>query len=189
MGTDLKKDLERGLIEKCIEGDELAWSQFLNRYRGGVRQAVRRCLGGRGSDGDLIEEIEARVWLALWWRGAKALRDYDERRASLATYLSWQSLRQVQRWRREELRRAKCLPLRGAVAAGAECYPEAILREEAAALLTAQERKYFIHLCGDNAAEGVCQFSDSNRWKLHERVRRKINAFLASGFEQRSGSP
>jgi hypothetical protein len=58
------------------------------------------------------------------------------------------------------------------------CLPMSILLEEAATVLTPQERRYLEYACAERAACGPCPFTDANRWKLFGRVWRKLSAFF-----------
>jgi hypothetical protein len=174
---------ETELVAQCRAGDEDAWGLLIHHYGAGVRCALCRHLGAWAADWSLVEDLAACFWEELWMQRARRLRVYNPRRGRLATYLDHLVQWQVQRWRRacgrhEEQPREKPLPPHELPAPGAPCYPVGVFRDEVAALLTPRERWYLDYLCGTADADGACALSDSNRWKLDERVGRKASALL-----------
>jgi hypothetical protein len=145
-------------------------------------RALRRRLGAWGADESPVEDLALRFWEELWIYRATYLPLYDPGRG-LAAYLNHLTRWQVQFWRRQCGRQQKRgkegpLPPHGLAAAAAPGYPEGLFRDELAGRLTAQERRYFAHLCGEATSDPACQFSDTNRWKLHERLLRKSRSLL-----------
>jgi hypothetical protein len=182
---------ERQLIEKCLAGDEAAWSLLIFHYGDGVRLAFRRRLRAWGADWWLVEDLQLRFWEELWRRRATRLRGYDARVAGLATFLNHLVGWQVQDWWRACGRQGKRpqpvpLPPRELPAPGSGCYPQGIFLDEVTGLLTAQERRRFNELCGEAASDGACPLSNTNRWKIDERLRRKVLPLLGFSEEARN---
>jgi len=79
---------ETDLIRRCADGDESAWSRFVDTQGPRIAGMARRMLHGRtgqAADAD-VDEIVSEVFLALLRRDRTLLRRYDPR-WRLATWL------------------------------------------------------------------------------------------------------
>jgi RNA polymerase sigma-70 factor (ECF subfamily) len=82
--------LEEGqLLERLLDGEERAWTEFCRRYQGllvaSVRRVLRRC--GTSASPEDLADLVAEVWLALLRDDKRRLRLYDPARGSLARWL------------------------------------------------------------------------------------------------------
>lgn len=79
---------DQHLVERLIDGCELAWQEFVTRYAGIVRSRVVGVAGASGclADVPLIDDLVAEVFAALLNNNSAALRAYAGR-SSLSTYL------------------------------------------------------------------------------------------------------
>lgn len=81
-------EVDRQLLERCLEGRHRAWEDFTDRYLGLIQHVVDHTATERGlvlqpADRD---DLVAGVFLALLERDMNALRSF-RRQSSLATYL------------------------------------------------------------------------------------------------------
>jgi hypothetical protein len=169
------------LVERCLVGDGIAWRLLWTEYRESVRKAARALLGPALARGQALDEIEQRVWVALWDRGGRRLRTWDPERGCLATYLALVTREQVRRWRRQRWGGAPGrvpLPHGGLVDGRTAPWQAGVLLEELAGTLTPRERRYLEWRLGRGGRSEPCPFSDAHRRKLRQRVRRKAEALL-----------
>jgi RNA polymerase sigma-70 factor (ECF subfamily) len=81
-------EIDRQLLDRCLEGRHRAWEDFVDRYLGLIQHVVDHTAAERGIDlqpGDR-DDLVAGVFLALLERDMAALRAF-RRQSSLATYL------------------------------------------------------------------------------------------------------
>jgi DNA-directed RNA polymerase specialized sigma24 family protein len=94
-----KDNSDEALVARCVADDQGAWHTLVARHQPHML-ALTRCLLGRAALRELVEDIVENVWYSLLKRDRRGLRAFDPQRASLATYLSVLTRRQVQRQRR-----------------------------------------------------------------------------------------
>jgi RNA polymerase sigma factor (sigma-70 family) len=172
---------ESALVAGCVAGDRLAWERLYARCHRGLLRSIAAVLGNGRDDLQLEEEIAARVWYALAADQARLLRQFDPRRASLGTYLTWIARGELSTYLRSERRRKR----RETVAAENEPRVERNLEslepslDEFLRTLTPKENEFCrTHLLTKNGSrDGI---SPANRWQLRHRVYRKLLKFLDS---------
>jgi len=165
VGKDPSGD-EARLVRRCADGDEEAWTLFVDRYGKLLTALASRMLArrtGRAPDED-VDEVVAEVFLSLLRRDRILLHRYDSR-WRLSTYLGVICRTAVVRL----LRRRRAVPLD---------HPEAIVQPGAEALglegLTAGEREDALGRLRDGLAA------------LSERDRLLITLKFQDGLEYRA---
>ena len=77
-------------LRACLQGNELAWDAFLQRYAGVIYAAVGHVFGqwGAGLTGRTVEDIAQDIFIRLIKDDYQLLRKYQPGRASLETWLT-----------------------------------------------------------------------------------------------------
>ena len=178
--------LEEQRIRDCLEGAPGAWDQLYDAYHGRLVQSIRR-LAGALADGDLIDEIAARVWYALVRGDFALLARFDMHRGcQFPTYLSGIARKEMAAYFRSERRRKvrERVVAEDAVRITLDNLPRT--REdlrEFLALLSPRERAYCLQtLLSKSEAvppeERIAHLSEPNKRQLRHRIRRKLEQFL-----------
>jgi DNA-directed RNA polymerase specialized sigma24 family protein len=176
---------DRFLLEQCLAGDEVAWKVLFEYYQPFLNILVKKSLGSRVRDEDMIRDICGEVWCALLSKARSRLVDFDpNKRCRLHTYLNhiarFEILHRVkainQRMLRERI--ADLAPLVGRDQDGLAD----ILLQEFLATLTLREREFCSsHLmCSTDPGEAPC-LSQANVWQLRHRVMSKLKKFIELG--------
>ena len=99
---------EEALYQRCIQGDSSAWSEFVERYRKDVEEAVRvtfhRCLGRVPLDD--VENVTQEVYARLYDQGCRRLRSYQGR-CPLSLWLKTMAIRMTLNYVTSEKRRGR----------------------------------------------------------------------------------
>jgi DNA-directed RNA polymerase specialized sigma24 family protein len=176
---------DRQLIDRCLAGEEEAWQELFARRHPGLVRASRSFLGG-GGDGELAEEIAARVWFALLRDGGRALARFNPTQdRDFGTFLTGVARYEVLRHRRSERRRR----FRETIAAQTATR----IRKDNGAGVTLLLREFMATLVPDevgfmeefllapsavNGHGGKTSLSQSNVWQRRHRLRIKLLTFL-----------
>lgn len=82
-------EVDRQLLDRCLEGSPRAWEDFVDRFLGLVLHVVHHTAQGRsiGLTAEQRDDLVADVFLVLVERDYAALRRF-QRNCSLATYLT-----------------------------------------------------------------------------------------------------
>ncbi len=75
------------LLDQCIEGDERAWREFLERYRAIIYGSILKTLGVRGESHELADDVFQDVLLKLLSNDCRALKRF-QRRSKTTTWLA-----------------------------------------------------------------------------------------------------
>ncbi len=75
------------LLGRLVEGDKVAWNQFVARHAAVVYAAVQRRLAPFGRQDD-IEDVIQDVFVKLCARDYRLIKTYDSARAKLTTWLT-----------------------------------------------------------------------------------------------------
>jgi DNA-directed RNA polymerase specialized sigma24 family protein len=185
---------DRQLIDRCLAGDEEAWQELFARRHPGLVHASRSFLGHRG-DGELAEEIAARVWFALLRDGGRTLARFTPARdRDLGAFLSGVARYEVLLHRRSERRRQ----FRETIAAQTAFFSRkgnsgdvTLLLREFMGTLLPDEAGFMrdILLASSEVKErgSKLSLSQTSVWQRRHRLRLKLLAFL-DGVTQKSRS-
>lgn len=174
---------DRQLVDRCLAGQPGAWDQLYTEVHTGLLVAIRRQLGARSSDPNLVDEIAARVWYALVADGGWRLDAFDASRGCrLSTYLATLARSEASGFFRAERRRRQRERLASRPERTWDDQLGGLSREELREFvrrLTPREREF---LCGyllcPVGQRTRAEFSDTNRWQLACRVHAKLNRLL-----------
>ena len=167
------------LVQRCLEGDQLAWHTLQDHYGGLVHRAVCRLVGPRAAAGLVVEEITARVWVGLFDRNCRRLRAFDPRRGPLAHYLVALARAEVRGERRR--RRKVHVSLRDweLVETNASGDTMRLIFDEYLSTLPAKQKRFFErHLLQRAPENGAENLSAACIWKRKERSYKSLRAFL-----------
>ncbi|MEY2613801.1 MAG: hypothetical protein RL069_2613 [Planctomycetota bacterium] len=77
-------DLDRGLIDACLSGDQIAWKNFCDRFAGLILDVVNDSISSRNTQAEpLVEDF----FRSLRHNQFQLLRDFRQK-SSLASYLA-----------------------------------------------------------------------------------------------------
>jgi len=97
---------DRQLVDDCLTRKPGAWERMYNRAHPALMMAVRKHLGSRAGDQQLVEEIAAQVWYLLIQHDGELLNRFStERDRRLSSYLGGLAQNQVRTYDRGEQRR------------------------------------------------------------------------------------
>ena len=177
---------DRRLIERCLAGDEQAWSELYRQQHPGLLKATKFVLGSDGKDPHLVEEIAARVWYAVVRDGGRVLAGFDPQRdRRLGVFLTGVARLEAKQQLRTDARRRARERARGRQGLG----PQTVSPPEAAAVLnefadslTACERDFLDKFLltpvnGEDSTERP-SLTPANRWQLRHRISQKVRRFL-----------
>jgi hypothetical protein len=178
--TTPKRGAERALVGRCLAGDEEDWRTLFLQQRPRILATIGKCLGRMARDHNLMEEIAARVWLALVVKDRDRLRRFDPERGRLGDYLGSVTYQQVQLYFRRQRRRPEVLLPEELLFRVPAPPPVASLEafRDFGATLAPQEQRFLAHLLGLPAEPGAPPLSAVNYRKLKQRVLAKFRAFM-----------
>lgn len=168
-------------MRRCLAGDPDAWRQVHRRFGPLVVCRVRKLLGGRRGDWELVDELSERVWCGLVLPNDVRFRAFDPERGSLGAFFTALARQQIRLHRRAELRaRARQAPVARSTSesAASACETEALLRDFLDGLPPALRR--FCLRClqeRPSLAGGNRQATDYAR-KMQLRVRKRLRDFM-----------
>jgi len=170
---------DRALVDRCLAGDPVAWSQMYGRFQGTLLASIRAFLGKATRDFHLIDEVSARVWYALVRDDFELLAKFDPaRNCRFSTFLSVVAKSETRQLLRSERRRK----VRELVASRPEldASDKSVLSDdEFIATLSSAERVFYSEVLLSTAGTArEAQYSQNNLWQLRHRVRRKLEQFL-----------
>ena len=90
------------LFQKCVAGDDAAWSQVVRDYQPRLEAYLERVLKIRGS---LINEISTAIWSTLWYH-RESLRWFNPARGRLLDYLAHVAIHEIDHYCRSQRSRA-----------------------------------------------------------------------------------
>jgi hypothetical protein len=177
---------DAALARRCVSGEVAAWEALYAQCHERLCLSVKILLGSRDSDGNLIDEIAARVWYALVANDGDLLSRFDPAHgARLVTFMRALAKDEIGRHFRAELRRREreLIAARKKGVNGDEDLAESVSSmREFLATLTPHERSFcdeFLMAAPDEAErEGR---TPASIWQLTHRVYRKFLRF----FERR----
>lgn len=171
------------LIDRCLAGDAAGWDQLYDDLHPKLLRAVRGIMRQNTQDHNVVEEIVARVWFSLIDRRHQTLKQFDQHRGvKISTYLivlaryEWL---QYCRAERRRVRREQVFASRGQHHVEAVDSTLVYHFKEFREVLTERERQYWDHLFEATPVEGALVFSPANGWKLRERIRKKLQKYVA----------
>ena len=83
----MSDDFTAADLARLVDGDKRSWDRFVARYAAVIYAAVRRKLVSAGA-GDDADDVVQDVFVRLCGRDYHLLRNYDEKRARLTTWLT-----------------------------------------------------------------------------------------------------
>ncbi len=173
------------LVERCLSGEVLAWSQIYRQFHDSLLAAIRNFLGRAGQDTDLVEEIAARVWYALIKNDFELLAKFDAARGCrLSTFLSVVAKSETRMLLRSERRRKnrEQLASKSEVAGDRPTDAGDVLSDEEFLItLSRAEKSFYLSvLVGepDTRKKAEHSYSPQNLWQLRHRIRKKLERFL-----------
>lgn len=184
--SGLEKD--RCLAQRCVAGEVKAWEELYAQCDHRLRVSIRCLLPRSMADGELVDEIAARVWFALVDKDGKLLRRYDPQQGGrLTTFMRILAKDELCRHFRSELRRRKreLGALRDKPRLGHEDAELSIGEmEEFLRTLTPREHSFYREvLLGESGDAPPLVRSAANVWQLTHRVYQKFLGFLRLGAE------
>ena len=174
---------DRLLIERCLAGEVAAWEELYAQCHEPLRRSIKVLLGRQGSDGNLVDEIAARVWYALVENDGELLSRFDPARgARVMTFMGALAKDEICQHIRTEIRRRE-RELLSARAKGAG--PDDDLAESVSSLreflstLTPGERsfcdEFLLASPSDKQRDAA---SAANIWQLTHRIYQKFLHFF-----------
>ena len=182
MSSDLVLN-DRRLVDQCLAGEPLAWSQLYQCHHRSIEASIRAFLGCHYNDPHLIDEIAARVWFSLIRNDCELLTRFDVNRGCrLATFISVLAKAETRLMLRSERRRKA----RERAASKPETTPQSmnvasdtISEEEFMDTLSPAERTYYSEvLVTASRQDSKPDYTKQNAWQLRHRVRKKLTRFL-----------
>jgi DNA-directed RNA polymerase specialized sigma24 family protein len=179
-------EAQRALIDRCLAGASDAWESLYREFHRPLLATINGMLRNRSYDASLVDELAARVWYAVVRNGGELLGRFDPTLGcGLTTYLSMIAKDEASRLFRSERRRRRreAASLRAGQTSPA-AHQQAVVPSMAdfPARLTAAEREFYETVLVDDrkSAPGPNgqPYTDSNRWQLTHRIRRKLQRFL-----------
>ncbi len=167
-----------------MEGHERAWVELHRRCQPRMLASIRSTLGRRAADRSLIEEIAARVWYSLVNGKFRLLERYraDVSSNGLASYVAGIARVEGLRYlRSEHVRRQREADAEAGRRRRAEDGDAMLSLDMDKFLATLSPRERYFY---ENFLAALPQDVDkndltqSNRWQLGHRVRRKLTDFL-----------
>lgn len=107
MSENAERPNERGLLERCLEGDQQAWKELVAHHERSLRLSIRRHLGDEAKDVQLVDDIGQEVWRGLFEKDQMRLRRYDPQQASFDTFLNSVAHQIIQERRRRQCRQKR----------------------------------------------------------------------------------
>jgi DNA-directed RNA polymerase specialized sigma24 family protein len=176
----LQDNSDEALVARCVIDEQGAWDMLVARHQPQLLALTRRLLG-RAALRELVEDIVQDVWRSLLERDHRGLRAFDPHRASLATYLSVLTLRQVQRECRTVARQLVTYfgaPMEVADPRGEEPHWEIFLADVLPPLTPCEGKFLRERLLPVKNTDPPRPLSDANARKLRERVLTKLLRYL-----------
>lgn len=155
--------------QRLLAGDAIAWQEFLADLENGVRQLL--IADFRRWRLSQIGDILSDTYTALLRDGAKALRRYDPARSTLQTFALGIAKRAI--WsddRKQCRRRAR---ERNRIQPSTSTLPVEYGMADFLQTLTGSEQEF----CRRTLSGNLAGYSDTNRWQLSSRVRRKFKQY------------
>jgi DNA-directed RNA polymerase specialized sigma24 family protein len=93
MSSKEEANWEEDLKRRCLARDQTAWTYLVHHYQEPLANRVKSFLGERAKDDELVDEIRARVWEALFEQDMHRLQVFDPGKGSLThflTMIAWQ---------------------------------------------------------------------------------------------------
>lgn len=176
---------DQALVDRCRAGDGAAWQEIHDKCHGHLVRQIQFTLGDRARDGNLVEEIAAKVWYGLIVdQGYLLQRFQPEKGSGLEKYLAAIARFEVLRHQRGELRRRRreqeTQTARGTSQNDHEVTEMTLDFQGFLPRLTPREREFFHYVLVGNNTDGL-DISAPNAWQLRHRIRRKLLTFLEIG--------
>lgn len=181
-------DADYSLAQRCVAGEVAAWEELYAQCHDPLLASIRSLLNGCANyDGDLADEIGARVWYALVANDGQLLSKYDpERGACLLTFMRAVAKDLICRHFRSERRRVE----REFVAAQERPahHSDDLDQsngdlEEFLGTLTSKERQFFNDYLLENPAEVAKgdgrRLSRTTVWQRTRRLYKRLARFLS----------
>ncbi len=105
MRRTLSQNEERHLVDRCLNHDESAWFELVDRYESGLHAYVRKCLRGRPCASFDANDIAQAVWCALFVPDVRRLQAFQPEVGNLQAYLNALALQEIQRTTRSDRHR------------------------------------------------------------------------------------
>lgn len=174
---------DRLLVERCLAGDQSAWSEMYQCYHAAILASIRAYLGHIRNDLHLLDEISARVWFALIRNDCELLARFDvSRGCRLVTFISVLAKAEARLLLRSERRlkareRTASRPDRSVHSLSV--YSNTVVEEEFKKTLTPAERAYYSEeLVSQSSQDSKTSFTKQNAWQLRHRIRKKLGRFM-----------
>lgn len=178
------RQADQALVDRCRAGDGAAWQEIHDKCHSHLVRQIRFTLGDRARDGNLVEEIAAKVWYGLVADNGYLLERFQpEKGSGLEKYLAAIARFEVLRHQRGEIRRRRREQETQAARAASrnehEITEMTLDFQDFLPQLTPREREFFhCVLVGNNADD--MNISAPNAWQLRHRIRRKLLTFLGT---------
>ncbi len=182
MFDNTEKTWERQLVERCLSGDQRAWTNFCEYYKPFLVRAFRARLGRYAFDEHLIEERIQEIWGRLADRNFRRLRAYDPNRGGLRTFLVALVREQIQLLHRQQQRRHGVRDVR--LGSHEPLYVDqdglvnAMIGEFAETLSPALAHFFEEGLLRRSRSDFAPSGSSAKARKLAQRLRRKLEVYL-----------
>jgi DNA-directed RNA polymerase specialized sigma24 family protein len=173
---------DQALVDRCRAGDGAAWQEIHDKCHAHLVRQIRFTLGDRARDGNLVEEIAAKVWYGLIADNGYLLERFQpEKGSGLEKYLAAIARFEVLRHQRGEIRRRR-REQETQAARGTSRNDHAVAEmsldfQDFLPQLTPREREFFHCVLVGNSTDDL-EISAPNAWQLRHRIRRKLLTFL-----------
>ncbi len=177
---------DRQLVDDCLTRKPGAWERMYNRAHPALMMAVRKHLGSRAGDQQLVEEIAAQVWYLLIQHDGELLDRFStDRDRRLSSYLGGLAQNQVRTYDRGEQRRhAREAEATRSHRAGETIHESRnpLEMQDFLSTLTDWERQY-VAWCmlppGEKGtARGPFSVTENSDRQLRHRLKTKLKAFF-----------
>jgi DNA-directed RNA polymerase specialized sigma24 family protein len=158
-----------------VAGDTEAWGELFATIHPRLVKCIRAFLRIRPPDYELIDEIAARTWAAMYRRDCQLLNSYDPSRAALITLFNVVAKTET----RMLIRSEKRIRNRQLIACVDEATTTEVLPwEDLQARLSPREREFLSVLLGHSEDAGI---TPANRWQLRSRIKKKLIGMMLEG--------
>ena len=177
---------DRQLVDECLSGEQSAWERLYRRCHPALILAVRKHLGPRADDQELVDEIAAQVWFLVIQNDGQVLNRFSTKRdCRLASYLGGLARNQVRNHTRGEQRRqAREVEATRRHWSGATTHAarNPLETQDFLSTLTDREREY-VAWCllppgEEDAAGEPFSVTESNDRQIRHRLRNKMRNFF-----------
>ena len=176
---------DQELVGRCLSGDASAWEELYEQHHETLLAAIESMFRQTTLDPNLAEEIAGRVWYTIVTKRAVVLKRFDPARGRLTSFLINVAKNEAGILFRSEKRRR----VREKVVSKPDRQAGSSLRatwtrvefDEFIEELTPREAAFLREFLLAPHTDGAVKMnvSDTNRWQLNSRLRKKILEYFS----------